>query len=204
MSELIKYKLTFPKTQIRVNTNQLTFSIGKIKSRTPSVVYFKFIGYDLHNTEITNYTSPRWVITTNYARKFKTFNLTFSTGYTIDDLDTFVIELYAIGIDSENPLWFNHVQLNHGEDTDYHTPNEEKQNITIGFNKTSYVNLYDTTETYLQIIRPNKEAFTTEELSKSQGTIIAPHLPNESEFDNPTALMYEYMYQTEQKIGVEK
>ena len=204
MSELIKYKLTFPKTQIRANTDELTFSIGKIKSRSPSIVYFKFYGYDLHDTLIATHTSNRWVITTEYTRQYETFDLTFTTGYGVADLDTYKIELYLLGIDSENPLWFNELQLNTGGDKDYHIPNEEKQNIQIGFNNNSYVNLYDTSETYLQIIRPVHTDFTTSELSKSECTILAPHLPNESEFDNPTALLYEYMYQTEQIIGVEK
>lgn len=204
MSALSKYKLTFPITQIRTSDNKLTFSVGKIKSRTPSVVYFKFYGYDLHKTLITEYTSNRWVITSEYTKQYETFDLEFENGYVGDDLDSYQIELYLIGIDSENPLYFNRLQLNIDEDTEYHVPNEELQNIQIGFNKNSYINLYDSTDNYLQIIRPSHEGLTTELLTPSQCTILAPHLPNESEFDNPVALFYEYMYQTEQIIGVEK
>lgn len=204
MSALSKYKLTFPVTQIRTSNNQLTFSIGKIKSRTPSVIYFKFYGYDLHKTLITEYTSNRWVITSEYTKQYETFELDFEEGYESGDLDTYQIELYLIGIDSENPLYFNHLQLNIGEDKEYHVPNESLQNIAIGFNNTSYVNLYDNSDTFLQIIRPQHEGFSTIQLTPSQCTILVPHLPNESEFDNPVALFYEYMYQTEQIIGVEK
>lgn len=202
--ELIKYKISFPQFQIRTSSDTLTFSISKIKSRVPLVVYFKFYGYDLHNTLITEYTGERWVITAEYTKQYDTFTLTMEEGYDVTDLDTCKIELYTIGVTSEHPLWFNRLQLNIGEDTEYHKPNDEKQNVTIGFNRNSYVNLYDTTEKYLQIIRPNHEAFTTENLSPAQYTILAPHLPNESEFDNPVALLYEYMYQIEQVIGVEK
>ena len=80
----------------------------------------------------------------------------------------------------------------------------EINNVKIGFNQNHYVNLYDMSETFLQIIRPNHEDLTTEELTKSQMTILAPHLPNESEFDDPLKLFYEFMYMTEQRIGVEK
>jgi len=204
MSELIKYKLTFKRTQIRVNEDTLTFSIGQIKSRTMSVVYFKFKGYDLRNTLISEYTSNRWVITSAYSLKYDTFTIPLNTGYTVEDIDTCVIEMYLIGIDSENPLYFNKIQLNEGEYKEYNKPNDAKNNVAVGFHTNKYVNLYDTSENFLQVIRPNGEAFTTETLTPSKTTILAPHLPNESTFDTPTAIFYEYMYMTEQVIGVEK
>lgn len=211
MGDVPKYKVKFPQMQIRITEDKLTFAINKIKSRTLSVVYFKFYGYDLRDNVIVEHTSDKWVITSTYQRNYETFDLEFETNpltnapYDVEDLDTFTIELYTLGITSENPLWFNHLQLTNGEDTnEYHVPNEERSNVSIGFARNSYVNLYDSTDTYLQIIRPNHEGFTTENLTHSQRTILVPHLPNESEFDNPTALLYEYMYMTEQRIGVEK
>ena len=218
MSELIQYKLSFPceinketkqkelaPAQIRTVDEKLTFSIGKIKSRRISVVYFKFIGYDLRGDIISEYTSPRWVITKEYSEKYDTFTIPFNEGYDLDDLDRYHMEMYTIAITSENPLYFNHIQLNSGEKTeDYHQPNEVKPNVIIDFNKTPYVNLYDESETFLQIIRPNGEGFRTDVLTGSQETILAPHLPDESPFDDPVSLMYEYMYQREQRIGVEK
>ena len=233
MPELIKYKLTFPvKTvdiaesypypllkeekgkaiipapaQIRVSDEELTFTINNIKSRTPSVGYFKFYGFDYRKNKILEYTSPRWVITTEYSQKYNTFNiknLLQQTNKEPEDLDHFYIELYLLGIDSENPLYFNRLQLNDGELKDYHTPNEHINEIEIGFNENSFVNLYDSSDNFLQIIRPYHESFKTTELSTSQVTILAPHLENETSFDNPIALFYEYMYMSEQKIGVEK
>lgn len=202
---IVKYKLTFQETQIRTSEENLTFTIGKIKSRTPSVVYFKFNGYDLHNTLICEHTSDRWVITTEYVSHSETFAaVTEGTSYTYADLDHFQIELYLIGVSSENPIYFNHVQLNTGDEKPYHLPNETQEDIQIGFTKCSYVNLYDNSNNFLQIIRPNHESLSTETLTNSQCTILAPHLENESEFDNPVALLYEFMYQTEQVIGVEK
>lgn len=204
MSEINKYIVTFPKTQIRINIPQLTFTIGNIKCRNQAVVYFTFKGYDYLNHLVCEHTSDRWIITDNYTLQEETFELEFNTGYSINDLDNYVIELYTLGIDSENPLYFNHLQLNEGEHIDYHIPNEEIDNVNIGFNKNSYINLYDNSETFLQIIRTNHEQLSTEQLTGSQMTILAPHLPNESKWDDPVALFYEFMYMTEQRIGVEK
>lgn len=204
MSELIKYRLTFRETPIRLNDDEITFSIGQIRSRTMSVVYFKFYGYNLRKQLIAEYTNERWVITPEYTLKTQTFNIPFiNSEYSAEDIDYCVIELYLLGIDSENPLYFNKVQLNEGEYKEYNIPNNVAKNVAIGFNNNRYANLYSD-DNFLQIIRPHGEEFTTEELTSSQTTILAPHLDNESSFDNPTALFYEYMYMTEQKIGVEK
>lgn len=194
-----KYKLTFVNSQIRVEDTQLTFSIGKIKSRVPSVLYFKFYGYDVRKNLIEEYTSNKWVIDTNYSLQYETFTITNPT-----QIDNFTIEMYLYNINSENPLYFNHIQLNSGAYKDYHQPNEAISNVEIGFSRNSYVNLYGTTDEYLQIIRPNQDTFSTIELTPAQTTILAPHLPNETSYDDPVALFYEYMYQTEQKIGVDK
>ena len=240
MSELIKYKLVFPvkkvdianeypyepvmvdedkgyaiilnPQQIRVNDDDLTFSIGHIKTRNnPAVIYFKFYGYDYHKNLIAEYTSERMVVSTEYQSKFKSFKVPYNpidgstTHYS--DLDHFHMEMYMIGVDSENPLYFNQLQLKQGESSvcpEYHKPNEEVVNISVGFHNNSYINLYDMSETFLQIIRPNREDLTTEQLTGSQMTILAPHLPSESDFDDPLKLFYEFMYMTEQKIGVEK
>ena len=78
------------------------------------------------------------------------------------------------------------------------------ENIQIGFNNNYYCNLYDSTDTFLQVIRPFHDGFSTKSLGKSQMTVLVPHLPNETIFDDPINLFYEFMYMTEQKIGVEK
>ena len=125
-------------------------------------------------------------------------------GYKISDLDNYTIELYTLGIDSENPLYFNHIQLNEGTRKDYHTPNEEIKNVNVGFNKNQYLNLYSGTEIFLQVIRPNQEDLSTEQLTPSQMTILAPHIDNEPKWDDPVAIFYEFMNMSEQRIGVEK
>lgn len=204
MSELIKYKLTFPQQQIRVYDNTLTFSIGNMRSRTPCVVYFKFYAFDLYKNIIAEYTSPRWVVLPEYNRYVETFDLTFINDKDSGDMDSYQIELYTVGVTSENPLYFNRIQLNSGEDKPYHQPNDAIIDVPIGFLNNSYINLYDESDTFLQIIRPYHEELTTSTLKPAQVTVLAPHLPFETEFDNPVKIFYEYMYQIEQRIGVEK
>ena len=211
---------TIPKpAQIRVSDNELTFSIGQVRSRTPSVMYFKFYAYYYRGTDpIIEYTSPRWVITSEYTLKSHTFNIkeildatpqqvlnNFGiTKLTPEDIDHYYFEIYTLGVNSENPLYMNHIQLNEGEYKEYHQPNDAITDVKVGYNKSYSLNLYDTTDTYLQIIRPNQEDLTTTQLLPSQKTILVPHLPNESSWDNPDNIFYEYMYQTEQRIGSEK
>lgn len=200
MASEIQYKLTFKETQIRTTSDNLTFTIGNIKCRTSAVVYFVFTGYDLRGNVVTTHTGDRWVVTSKYSMQSETFTIDNP-----DDIDTFVIDLMLIGIDSENPLFLNRLMLNEGEYEEYHQPNEEVTNVSIAFNRNHYVNLYDGfSDKYLQIIRPNHESFNTSSLSPSKTTILVPHIPNETSFDDPVALFYEYMYQIEQIIGVEK
>lgn len=231
--ELIKYKLTFPvkkeivngetvlkkETQIRVKDDYLTFSIGQVRSRTPSVMYFKFYGfYHKGTSPIIEYTSPRWVISPEYTLKYDTFNIKEIldnvsstiltelgvTSLSPTDLDHYYMELYTIGVDSENPLYMNHIMLAEGDNVDYHQPNDKKADVKIGFHQNYYINLYDNSDTYLQIIRPNREEMTSTTITPSKTTILVPHLPNESSWDNPMNVFYEFMYQTEQRIGIEK
>ena len=221
MSELSKIKLTFPVTQtdngyevnpfqIRLNNNELTFMIENIKSRNPCIVYFKFYGYNHRKTLIGEYTSSKWVITREYSKQYETFEINFAQipnsdkYYTVDDLDNFYMDLFIVGVDSENPIYFNHLQLNEGEVKEYHTPNEEVKDVKVGFEENKYINLYGGDDTYLQIIRPVGEDISTSQLTPSQTTIIAPHLPEESTFDDPISIFYEFMYMNEQIIGVEK
>ena len=76
--------------------------------------------------------------------------------------------------------------------------------MKVGFAENKYINLYGDDDTYLQIIRPVGEDISTSQLTPSQTTIIAPHLPEESTFDDPVSIFYEFMYMNEQIIGVEK
>ena len=205
--------------QVRFDNHELTLHIGKIKSRIPSVFCFKLHCYDKYKyendeyvigDEIYTYTSDRWVVAKEYHNITIQFTLPetstiSSTTYNVlDDTYCYVLELILYNVDSENPLYFNQLMLTDKEFTGYHEPSELIKDIEVGFANNTYVNLYNTDTDYLQIIRPNKEVMSTSAIMPSQYTVLAPHISNESSFDDPVALLYEFMYQNEQVIGVDK
>ncbi len=207
-------KIIFPKTQVRLEDDTLTFVIGNIKMRNkPGIVYYKFYGYNIAGKEIFQFESKKEIIGTTYTSLYAPIpdpeNPDAEKPYTfqVDNytkIDSYVIELYIAGATSENPVYMNHLMLTNNEYLDYHEPLESKKKVDIGFKNSNYVNLYTEHEEYLQVIRPNMDLFTSEVLTHSQKTILVPHLPNESEYDNPSSIVYEYMLMNEQKIRIEK
>ena len=208
-----KYHMKFPKTQKMFDETDLTFSINHIRSRRPSIIYFILHCFNMDDDEIyfngevqsdgnaVAYTSPRSVITsdTNYTHYEQSFtlneDLVEETAYT-------QIELITLGVDSENPLYFNEVMLQEGSFSEYHSPNEKPSTVLINFPNNNYVNLYNEEEGYLQVIRPNKESIHTTVLDKGQITILAPHIEGECIEDDPVNVFLEAMNQTEQNINV--
>lgn len=211
-----EYSLKFPMTPVLFMDETLTFAIYKMKSRLPSAVYFILHLFDEDENELTNpvkidgqtiYQEPvyilknRWVVDDTYSTYYETFDIPSEF---VDRSVYYQIELRTYNISSENPLSFRELMFNEGEfEENHHVPNEATRDVKIGFNKSSYANLYnDTLETYLQVIRPNRDAITTNELTKSSCTVLAPHIPSESNVDNPINLFLEFINQTDQRIDV--
>ena len=188
MSEEL-YHIKFPKTEARFMDNELTFSINHIKSRELSTLYFTMKCYDMNNTLIYTYVSDRWIISPTYTHKETTFNLPLSVA---ESTAYYEIELITSGITSENPLYFNQVMLNEGEYTEYHIPKETDVAFEVKFNKNSYANLYNG-DSYLQVIRPQKDKFLTNLLTKSNCTVLAPHLSDEPVTDEPVTVFLEFI-----------
>lgn len=204
MSE-IEYHLKFPVTSILFTETTLTFSINHIKSRLTSILYFKLYCYSKHlnndsepDTLIYTYNSPRWVIDTEYKRR----SLTFEIPEDIVDKTAYTqIELIAIGINSENPLYFTECMLNEGEDIGYHQPAEQIVRV-VGLKNSRYINLYNNDGNYLQVIRPMGDNLTTNVLTKSTCSVLAPHFHDEEDIDDPVNIFLEFINQTEQRIDV--
>lgn len=194
----IEYSLKLPQTEILFNETEVTFSINYVKSRQVSVLYFKFHCFNRSKEKIWTYTSPRWVVDTEYRRRSHTFNLPLD----IRDKTVYTqVELRPVGITSENPLYFAELMLNEGDDIGYHIPNENLER-SVGFVNNAYVNLYSSNGNYLQVIRPKKDGFTTNQLSASTCTVLAPHLEDESDIDDPVNIFMEFLNQTDQSIDV--
>jgi hypothetical protein len=62
--------------------------------------------------------------------------------------------------------------------------------------------LYTKDGTYLQVIRPNLNDFSTDKLDGAEYTVLAPHFDDEPDVDGHVAVFLECMNQTEQTIDV--
>lgn len=219
MSVQIQYHILLPKTQILFEKNDLTFSIDHIKSRIPSVLYFHLHCFDIdgdlikinnngkiidknsegYNNGYTVYTSDRWVIGTVYEHRESYFEISDEI---IEETAYTQIEIVTMGIDSENPLYFNKIMLQEGQFDDYHQPSEIETSLLVGFQNNTYANFYKDDGDYLQVIRPQKEALHTNILDKAECTILAPHFDDDIDFDDDVAVFIEAMNQREQTIDV--
>lgn len=199
MTRQIQYHILFPKQNILFDTGDLTFSIGNIRSRRPSVLLLRFHCFDMDDELLYTHTSDRSVIGTVY--EFRQFSINLSDEILADTVYT-QIELITMGVDSENPLYFNRCMLQTGDYSEYHTPSEVIESYTIGFHNNTYANLYSSDGNYLQVIRPNKESLHTDILDKARVSILAPHFEDDKDFDDDVAVFIEAMNQREQTIDV--
>ena len=213
---LHQISLKFPKTRVRFDETDLSFAIYNIKSREPSVVYFKLHTFDMGDREIyyddevkfvgdtdnVAYSSDMWVIGTEYSTKHTDFSLADEL---VEQTAFSQIEMVLIGIDSENPLFFNKAMFKMGDFGEYHKPLEVQDSQLVKLNKNIFANLFDKDDNFLQVIRPvGNKNFKTDMLTRNECTVLAPHLNNESDLDSPTNLMVEFVNQTEQTITIQK
>lgn len=201
-----EYHIAFPMQKNNIENNDVTFVIGNMKCRTYAVVYFILHGFDNHNNELhivadkPLYSSKRWVVDETYSEYLEEFSISDDI---LDDLAFIQIELIAIGIDDDNPLRFSQCMLTDDMYTSYHAPNEAMAVAEIKLTNTPFAELYNNRfNGYLQIIRPNKKAFTTDVLTKNDETVLIPHLDNEDDIDKPANILAEYLNQTEVKTTI--
>ena len=192
-------RIIFDKQKVEFSDTELTFSIGHIKSRNASTVYFNLKLYDFNDNLIHTFTSNRWLITQNYHNRHATFEIPKEV---VNKAYHMVLELNAVGVSSENPLYFNELMLNEGEYRKYHDNSKKKKSIKVKFNKSYYANLYNVDGKFLQVIRPAKGDIFTNKITASEVTVLAPHLEDEEEEDSPVNLFFEYANQREQRIDV--
>ena len=209
---MLEYRLLLPKQNRLFDTNELTFSINHLRSRRPSIIYFILHLFNIAGEEILVddnpvFTSSRSVVGTKFDLENADFvdNSIVIPSDILEDAIYVQLELRTLGVDSENPLYFSELMLQEGTEFDgYHMPQEldKMNNHIIELPSNLYANLYDIDGNYLQVIRPNKEAFNTNNLGKAKYTILAPHFSDEEEVDSHVAVFLEAMNQTEQKIDV--
>lgn len=195
-----EYHIKFPKIQVNFSRPELLFLINQVKSRHPSVLYFKLHCYDKTDTKIYTYTSPRWAVSDEYRKKTRIFELSKDI---YEKVLYTQIELISLGNSSENPLYFTECMFaEYDGELDYHKPNEAITHLEVGLLNSRYINLYDNDGNFLQVIRPDGKNIFTDRLSASTCTVLAPHLSEESDIDDPVNVFLEFINQTEQRIDV--
>ena len=228
---MLQYKFKLPIQRRNFESTDFTFSIGHIRSRRPSVMYFILHCYDVTATKTIDeetgefiytgeilvdgepvYTSERTVIGTSYGDEPSyVHSFPIPAKYTkdgkersvIEDTIYYLIEIITLGVDSENPLYFNRLMFQEGSEYNgYHDPSEIINNHSVELPQNLYANLYDLDGNYLQVIRPNGESFNTNNLSKAKYTILAPHFEDDNGVDDHVSVFLEAMNQTEQRIDV--
>ena len=199
--------ILLPKMDNTLNGDIFTFTINKLKCRTGglAVVYYKLYLWDLDGNEVlTNddsyHIGRRMAIDEVWSSYHDTFKISEEI---LNTIKTIQIEIRFILVDDDNPVYFSELMLQNGEFTEYHSTNEEMKEAIIGFNNSTYANLYDgDSKDYLQVIRGNKDPFTTKVLSKSNVTALAPHLVGETSLDRPDNIFTEFLNQKEQVTNI--
>lgn len=193
------FKIKFPRLNAKFTEKNFAFSIQNIKSRYPSVVYFKLLLYDMSENLLGEYYSERKVVSSKYhtiVMNLTTTEVALSTTY-------FELELIFDGLDDDNTCSFNGLMFQEGEYSDYHRPDELTLNLPIKFIKNKYINLYNE-DGYLQVIRPDMDTIHTGLLDKSKCTVIAPHFLDDDDVDDDASVFFEFANQREQRIDILK
>ena len=199
-------RILFPRMKNRLTSGDNAFIINNIRCRTVGVVYMILHCYHLNGDEILVENKPyhisdRWAIHSDWSKYYTIFNV----DTILNNLKEIQIELVLINIDDSNPLYFTECMLqDDGIIGDYHAPDEAIVDAEIGFLNTKYANLYTNSQEgdYLQVIRPNGDSFMNSKLTKSNDTILAPHLTDEALTDKPQNIFVEFLNQTEQKTTI--
>lgn len=198
-----KHIITLPKEKmVKKFTNQkLTFTVGNLRSLNTCIITPKLKLYNYKDESVYEYyKGQQWVVANNYKEYTYTF---FIQNEDIQNTTHMQIELEVIGLTPKHPIYFNNLMLNEGDYTPYHQPDQSLEETSIYFVNNFYVNLYTrNNDSYLEIIRPNFDNFTTKVLKQSKTTILTPHLVNEDKIESSENIALEYMNMSDQVIEI--
>lgn len=181
------------------NNTKMTFSVEHIKADDFLMVKPTILLYTSGKQYLANYSTTWWVVCNEYQKRYFTFNIPRNT---LNQAAYYRVRLWVDNLSLHNNLYFNHLQLAEGSVTDYHEPESTLPKTDIKFSNSFYANLYTSEDNYLQVIRPYYNNIDTETIKKSKTTVLAPHLANEDEVDNPASIGLEYMGATDQVIEI--
>lgn len=181
---------------------QLTFSIEKMKADDMAMVrpYLKIFSNNNNANIITTKNGNWWVVGSEYDKYTIKYTITEEQ---LNSTTHFKIGMVVDGMYHKNKLYFNHIQLAEGNVDTYHQPVESIPKTDVKFINNFYANFYTTDDDrYLQVIRPYYNNMDTETITRSKVTVLAPHLVNEDNVDDPSNIGLEFMNASEQVIEI--
>jgi hypothetical protein len=178
----------------------LTLSVEKMKSDTYSFVRPRVKLYDIKNGWSGTKNNNFWINGNQYQSHSAT--MTFNAN-NIERCTHYQVVLECYNVTKDNNIYFNHIQLCEGDNTEYHQPEQDLPTLDIKFSNNFYANVYTSQgDRYLQIIRPYYDNINTKMMKRSKATVLAPHIENEESVDKPSSLGLEFMNQHEQVIEI--
>lgn len=182
------------------SNRKLTFSVERMKADDFLMVRTGIRFYDKNKNYILTKPSAWWTVGNSYQQYYFTLNLSEEQ---LNNAVFYSVRFIVDGLTPQNKLYFNHLQLAEGSTHTYHQPNSAIPKTEIKFTSNFYANLYNANdENYLQVIRPYYNNMDTQTITKSKVTVLAPHLVNEDDIDNPANLGLEFMNATDQVIEI--
>lgn len=196
-------KLSLPaQVPVSLGSGDLTFVIEHIRSESePVICYVNFNGYNRSDSLVYSKPINFHVVTSVYDSIVESFTVPKDN---VNNIVSYTMDLCFIGVTGVNPVYLNHLMLTDEEFIEYHEPDEVIKEVSVGFNKLRYVNLYKNSEDFIQVIRPYGDDFTTRELKPCKQTVLVPHIDGESELDNSVNVFYEFMLMNEESINIIK
>lgn len=187
-------------------TGKTTLFIGNVKTDTgkPVVMQACLEIYDINKELIHTIKDLPFIVT----GKYHSHNIIFDTptkGHYFTIIFNFVSLLPS---DSVTRVLFNRLLYADGNynHVEYNEPSGHLHEQSIHFIDNFYAELHKKDNTYLQVMRPNYDSITTEKLTQSKKSILAPHLAKTSEdlVDTSEKLCLEYINQKEQTVDLLK
>lgn len=195
-----RYTIISKKIKKNFNATKLTLSVENMKAIDFVMVRPFLRIYDSANRTLGTAYGDWWSIGNIKEKCSKTFTITQTN---LEKTAWYTIGFIIDGVTHTNRLLFNHIQLCEGESTMYHQPATAIPKTEIKFTSNFYANFYTNDEkTYLQVIRPYYNSMDTKTITKSKVTVLAPHLADEDDVDDPNNIGLEYMNMSEQVIEI--
>ena len=198
---MARYKITLTKEHIKRNFDDggFTFTLGNVKSKnicilTPTVEFFTYDKTSLGEFDFTP------IVSDNVYKRADVFQEIPTD--TIKEAYFFKVYMYVDNLENNSQLKMNRIMFVNGFSTEYQATNSLLDNVEISFNNSFYALMYYKNGTYLQVLRPYYDKYTSKQITASKCTVLIPHIINEQKEDSESSIGLEYMNMKDQTIEI--